>query len=303
MHGGAVVEDEPRVLIVDDDCGLLKSFERLGEASEYVAIGKPSGAEGLQALETSKVDVLLVDVAMPEMGGEKFLQTAKERGLLDRVRAVRVITGKGRGTDEAKRLAKAGYVVLEKGYIDPSGIEELLANPRADVGTHPSSETLVTRVKKEVVKREFAKLEDSVSKIVESDVTRSATDQNAVKDVEEGIGRLKEGIEDLSANGKRRGGEGASRLSPDTVVFGVTIWSLIVLATAITALGVIANMSMTVCAVIGIISLGQVAFLALVARAEERGRWWAAVALYGAAASLLYELGVLLELVIGGRPS
>jgi CheY-like chemotaxis protein len=74
------MSQEPKVLVVDDDLDwreyVLHSLEELGYAAEGVATGE----EALQRLGSAPYSVLLLDVNMPEMGGEEVVTRLPAKG-------------------------------------------------------------------------------------------------------------------------------------------------------------------------------------------------------------------------------
>jgi excisionase family DNA binding protein len=69
----------PVVLIVDDD-EQLREYVRVNlEAEGYTVHEASSAEEGLEALEGSSVDLVLLDVMMPRMDGWEMLRRVQER--------------------------------------------------------------------------------------------------------------------------------------------------------------------------------------------------------------------------------
>jgi len=66
-----IVDDEPSTLEL-----LVESVKELG----YQALTAKNGKEGLKILEDEKVDVVISDIIMPEMGGLEFLEKARDMG-------------------------------------------------------------------------------------------------------------------------------------------------------------------------------------------------------------------------------
>ncbi|MEJ7807045.1 MAG: HD domain-containing phosphohydrolase, partial [Telluria sp.] len=77
--------DEPAappatVLCVDDEPNILASLKRLFRPLGYQVLTAESGAAGLALLETtSRVDLVISDMRMPEMDGARFLELVRER--------------------------------------------------------------------------------------------------------------------------------------------------------------------------------------------------------------------------------
>jgi DNA-binding response OmpR family regulator len=58
-----------RILIVDDDPHAVEILTRMLAREGYACLSASSGAAGLKTLERESVDVILLDVMMPEMDG------------------------------------------------------------------------------------------------------------------------------------------------------------------------------------------------------------------------------------------
>lgn len=88
-----------KVLVVDDDAGirdfLTDSLDMLG----YAAFASTSGAEALDFLRETEVDVVLADVNMPEIGGVDLARRAQE------IRATKVVLITGMHREERERFA------------------------------------------------------------------------------------------------------------------------------------------------------------------------------------------------------
>ena len=68
------------ILITDDDFQIRMLLRDRLEASQYHVQLAENGKEGLKILEKSPVDLLLLDLQMPEMGGMEVLKCMKEMG-------------------------------------------------------------------------------------------------------------------------------------------------------------------------------------------------------------------------------
>jgi len=71
--------DRGRVLIVDDEPNILSSLRRALNVEDYTARVARSGAEALTAHGGERPDLVLLDVAMPEMDGLEVLRQLKQR--------------------------------------------------------------------------------------------------------------------------------------------------------------------------------------------------------------------------------
>jgi DNA-binding NtrC family response regulator len=65
----------PHILVVDDDASVCTAIKAILELEGFDVIVAGSGRRALEAIETSTIDVIVVDIFMPGMNG---LQTIKE---------------------------------------------------------------------------------------------------------------------------------------------------------------------------------------------------------------------------------
>ena len=67
------------VLIVDDDPDVLSMLERLLKKLEYNPFVAKNGEEAVQIIDRNKIDVVVSDLVMSEMGGMELLKRVKSR--------------------------------------------------------------------------------------------------------------------------------------------------------------------------------------------------------------------------------
>ncbi len=74
-----------KILIVDDDMEILRLMGKKLKQSKFKVLAATSGKEALIIAETSQPDLILLDIAMPEMDGyqtcEKLRQDSKTKDL------------------------------------------------------------------------------------------------------------------------------------------------------------------------------------------------------------------------------
>ena len=66
----------PVVLVVDDDSGLRDSFRLILE-DDYDVLEAPDGARALETLRTTQVDLVLLDIRLPDIDGIAVLEQIK----------------------------------------------------------------------------------------------------------------------------------------------------------------------------------------------------------------------------------
>jgi len=109
-----------RVLVVDDDPAVRKSFDRVLTGKGYAVITAENGEEALRKLNEEKYDLVYSDIRMPGMSGLEVAEKVRARRPWT---PVVIITGYG--TDIAEERAKAAGVskFLHK-PLSPAMIED-----------------------------------------------------------------------------------------------------------------------------------------------------------------------------------
>ena len=74
-----------KLLVVDDENGILEEVKSYFEEEGYQVFVADSGEEGIQILKREKPDVLLVDMKLPDMPGIQVLKASKEESPLTKV--------------------------------------------------------------------------------------------------------------------------------------------------------------------------------------------------------------------------
>src|SRR5437899_7215660 len=67
------------VLIADDDSSMRQTMEAIVRSAGMRPITVSSGEEALRAVQSSAVDVMLLDVQMPGIGGLEVLRQIREK--------------------------------------------------------------------------------------------------------------------------------------------------------------------------------------------------------------------------------
>ena len=110
-------------LIIDDERGIREVLTDILQDEGYSVVSAEDGIQGLQKLKVEPIDVVFLDVWLPNMGGMEVLQKIKEEFP---VIEVIVISGHG-NIDMAVRAVKEGaFDFLEK----PLGLDRVLTVAR-----------------------------------------------------------------------------------------------------------------------------------------------------------------------------
>ncbi len=108
-----------KVLVVDDDPVVGKSFDRVLSGKGYAVITASSGQEALNKLETEDYDVVYTDIKMPGMSGLEMAEQVKARRPW---LPVVIVTGYGSPDNEARAEA-AGVSGFLRKPLSPEMIE------------------------------------------------------------------------------------------------------------------------------------------------------------------------------------
>ncbi len=109
-----------RILVIDDEEIIRESCRRVLEPAGYEVRTAISGGEGLQALETGAVDLVLTDLKMPDINGIEVLIKIKEKWSDTEVI---IMTGYGTVKTAVKAMKMGVFDYIEK----PFSPDDLLA--------------------------------------------------------------------------------------------------------------------------------------------------------------------------------
>lgn len=109
-----------KVLVVDDDPVVRKSFDRVLSDKGYAVITAESGEEALHKLDEERYDIVYSDIRMPGMSGLEVAENVKARRPWT---PVVIITGYGTEAAEARAKAAGVSSFLHK-PLSPEMIED-----------------------------------------------------------------------------------------------------------------------------------------------------------------------------------
>ncbi len=92
---------EPLVLIVDDEVGLLTLYAGVIRRMGYRVVEAPGGAEAIAILKETTPDLLILDMAMPRVGGRDVLDFIESTPHLEAMR-IMVLTALGPGAAQVE---------------------------------------------------------------------------------------------------------------------------------------------------------------------------------------------------------
>ena len=111
-------EEKNRILVIDDDKGILRVFKTILENEGYIVQTAETGKEALEKLKKERFNVCLIDVRLPDMDGTEILKMANAPD------TVKIIVT-GFSSDEVGK--KAADLGADDFLVKPVKPEELLA--------------------------------------------------------------------------------------------------------------------------------------------------------------------------------
>ena len=135
--GAIYMSNARKLLIVDDDAELRDTLvEQLALHEEFEAQSQDSAAKGIQAAKDGQIDLIIMDVGLPDMDGREAVRVLRKSGF-----KAPIIMLTGHDTDSDTILG------LESGANDyvtkPFRFAVLLARIRAQLRQHEASEDAV----------------------------------------------------------------------------------------------------------------------------------------------------------------
>jgi len=126
------------ILIVDDESQITRMLRTSLQSSGYSVVTANNGLEGLEKFRAAPADLIITDLAMPEMNGLELTQAIRK------ISATPIIVLSVRDTDAMKVTA------LDEGADDyltkPFSMPELLARVRVHLRRHTAEEPEATHL-------------------------------------------------------------------------------------------------------------------------------------------------------------
>ena len=120
-----------RILIVDDEKEIGELIKKKLEQNKYEAKTALSGKEALDICKSTKLDLVLLDIAMPDMDGYQFCEQLRGDAEIKNI-PILFLTGK---EFDPKGIIKRYKELGACGYITkPSTFEDLLEKIKEVIG-------------------------------------------------------------------------------------------------------------------------------------------------------------------------
>jgi two-component system response regulator HydG len=120
---------QPVLVVVDDEEAILDVVSRFARRSGFEVVACSGGREAIEYLQTSRADLVLVDLRMPDVGGLDVLRAIRD--INPNCQAV-LMTGYA-SVDTAVEAIKLGATDYLSKPLDFGRLEELLGNVREDI--------------------------------------------------------------------------------------------------------------------------------------------------------------------------
>lgn len=115
----------PKIAIIEDDQAIAQMYRLKFEADGYDVQVAEDGKLGLELIESMKPDIILLDIMMPNMTGDKMLEKLRS---MPWGKDIRVIILTNMGEQEApaslKELGVSSFIV--KAEMTPRQVAELV---------------------------------------------------------------------------------------------------------------------------------------------------------------------------------
>jgi two-component system response regulator HydG len=114
------LSEKPKVLLVDDEAGILEALQILMRGEGYEVAVARTGREALEAIEAAKPDIVVSDIRMPGVTGLEVLARARQ---VDPEIAVILMTAQASLQSAVRAVNEGAYYYLQKPFAN----DELLA--------------------------------------------------------------------------------------------------------------------------------------------------------------------------------
>src|ERR1700690_2920339 len=126
-----------KLLIVDDDAELRDALtEQLSLHEEFEAVSVENGSKGVQTAKAGQIDLVIMDVGLPDMDGREAVKILRKNGFKA---PVIMLTGHDADSDTILGLEAGANDYVTK----PFRFAVLLARIRAQLRSHEASEDAV----------------------------------------------------------------------------------------------------------------------------------------------------------------
>ncbi|MBF0426322.1 MAG: response regulator [Magnetococcales bacterium] len=155
-------DEKPRILIVDDAPVNIKVLAAALGSDPYEIMVATSGSEALETVASTPVDLILLDVVMPEMDGFAVCRTLKSNAATRNIPVI-FVTSRSEATDESSALALGAVDFISKPIV-PAVVQ---ARVKTHLGLARALKTLETQNQE---LRQAERLREDVDRIMRHDL-------------------------------------------------------------------------------------------------------------------------------------
>jgi DNA-binding response OmpR family regulator len=135
--GGRKMLNTRKILVVDDDCELRETLtEQFSLHQEFEAVAVESGSQGVQAAKVGHIDLVIMDVGLPDIDGHDAIRLMRKNGFKA---PIIMLTGRDADADAILSLDSGANDYVTK----PFRFAVLLARIRAQLRQHEASNDAV----------------------------------------------------------------------------------------------------------------------------------------------------------------
>ena len=122
-----------KILVIDDSSFLRKLVRGWLKQASYEVLEASDGNEGLDKIASDQPDCILLDLAMPNLGGFEVLEALRDRGCAI---PVIVVTADVQESTKQQCLSLGARTVINK----PSNVEDLIDVIRGALTVHEGAD-------------------------------------------------------------------------------------------------------------------------------------------------------------------
>ncbi|MFC1549185.1 response regulator [Candidatus Omnitrophota bacterium] len=116
--------NKPRILSVDDEPSFVDMLKQYFEIRGYVIDVTSEGEEGLRLLSLGKYDVVLLDLKMAGLSGDKIMDEIKKQKLDTKIIFISAYSDSGKTKE--RLMNEGAYAFLEKPITSLKELEDLV---------------------------------------------------------------------------------------------------------------------------------------------------------------------------------
>lgn len=117
--------EKKKILVVDDNQDITEMVQEMLEGSPYHCVIANTGKDGLELIKEQEFDLIMLDMAMPDMSGLDVLRKLKELDLSQKTNLI-LVTASPMYTDMDLTQIRANYGAIERAK-KPFTYEEIIS--------------------------------------------------------------------------------------------------------------------------------------------------------------------------------